>query len=61
MNKQQANEAIANYINEAYKLVNEAQKIARDFELSFDWDLAYGMGGYYDGRDESWNPSSESC
>jgi hypothetical protein len=44
----------------------DAQKIADEFKLSFDFRPSYGMGGTYQGTDgndaeEGWQPSSLSC
>lgn len=76
MNKQEANEKISRLISEAEGLITEAELIADEFELGFDWGLAYGMGGYYTGVPEGadpnktnswgeplygWQASSQSC
>lgn len=48
-------------VNEAYDALTEAQQIADEHGLSFSFSPEYGMGGYYDGEDAEWNPSSQSC
>jgi hypothetical protein len=61
-------------IDQAQKLVWEAEEIADEHGLSFSMNLgSYGMGGYYDGgtageedeygdiRESGWNASSQSC
>ena len=57
----EANEAVSNLVSEAYKLIQQAEGIADAWELSFSFNLAYGMGGYYSGADEEWNSSSANC
>lgn len=42
-----ANEGIAVEIEIAMKAIARAQEIADASGVSFSWDLAYGMGGYY--------------
>lgn len=39
----------------------EAERFADKHGLDFSFSPAYGMGGYYDGEEGEWNPSSESC
>ncbi len=61
-----------NKIKEAQAALNEACKIADENSFSFGWDLAYGMGGYYEGKgtksfrnsvrkEGEWVSSSENC
>lgn len=66
MNQEQANAAIAEKVEAAYKLISEAESLADEYKLDFCFDLAYGMGGTYSGKPDSWqepgwNPSSQSC
>ncbi len=42
-------------------LIEEAEALAKAHKLDFTIDLAYGMGGWYDGIEGEWNPSSQSC
>lgn len=53
---------ISNLIAEAQTLVNEAESLADEHNISFRMNLGdYGMGGYYDGEEGGWNASSQSC
>jgi len=52
---------IENKINQAQSLIAECEKLADQHKLHFDWDLAYGMGGWYNGADGEWAASSQSC
>jgi hypothetical protein len=67
MSKQEASAAIAELVQQAYGFINAAEKIADEHELSFSFDIAYGMGGTYDPTYEqeysegNWHPSSQSC
>lgn len=50
-------------INEATAMINEATAIADKWGVTFNWDLAYGMGGtYYPQRtaDSKWSESDEA-
>lgn len=59
---EQQTEEIKKLKEQAYALLKEAAEIADKHELSFTFSLGYGMGGYYDGRDEKrWVSSSENC
>jgi hypothetical protein len=66
---QEANNEIARLCNEAYKLINQAEKLADEHKLSFDFGVAYGLGGTYIGDEEErseycndgWYSSSSSC
>lgn len=76
MDRQEATKLIAEKINAAQALINEAEEISNESGVGFDWDLAYGMGGWYNPKpkDESewtssdyyeedygWQASSQSC
>lgn len=52
MNKeeQEAYEKIAKALEIAKEQIELAQKIADEHALYFTWDLAYGMGGTYEGK-----------
>lgn len=64
---------IAKLTDEATKLIRQAEEIAKANEVSFDFDVAYGMGGtfYGAGYESDYNPdynervgwaaSSHSC
>jgi predicted nuclease with TOPRIM domain len=59
--KQEAEKQIEVLLKEAYEKLDEAKRLADKHELSFDWDLSYGMGGSYDGEDGQWRSSSSNC
>ena len=73
MTKEDAARVIAEKTNAAMALVREAEEIAKEHKLDFHFDVAYGMGGWYNGdedwddsdcydnEDRGWNPSSQSC
>lgn len=53
---------ISTLIAEAQTLVNEAESLANEHDISFSMNLGdYGMGGWYDGEEGSWQASSQSC
>lgn len=52
---------LAGLVSQINRLVSEAERLADQHELDFNLDIAYGMGGYYDGTEGEWNPSSQSC
>ena len=59
--KQEAEKQIEVLVKEAHEKIDEAKRLADKYELSFDWDLSYGMGGSYDGEEGEWKSSSDSC
>jgi hypothetical protein len=72
LTKEEANAAISALVAEAYALIHSAEAIAAEHQLGFNFDLAYGMGGYFDGKSvgetdewgqesDGWHPSSQSC
>ena len=70
-----ASEAISEHVAAAYAAIQEAEKLADEFGLEFSFDLTYGMGGTYIGKnyseraghdwyssnEGSWLASSQSC
>lgn len=67
---------ISKLTTQAVELIRKAEVIAQEYQITFSWDLEYGMGGYFgeecdygspsepdeDGRYEfNWNSSSQSC
>ena len=48
--KQEAIAKLAEVLKVAQEKLEEAQAIADEFALEFSWDLAYGMGGTYEGK-----------
>ena len=59
--KQEAEKQIEVLVKEAHEKIDEAERLADKYELSFDWDLSYGMGGSYDGEEGEWRSSSSNC
>ena len=59
--KQEAEKQIEVLVKEAHEKIDEAKRLADKYELSFDWDLSYGMGGSYDGEEGEWRSSSSNC
>lgn len=70
-NQQEANALIAERLELAQALISECESIADKAKVGFSWDLAYGMGGWYEPKngevnrygDEigGWQSSSSSC
>lgn len=57
----EANQRISDKLEQAQKLVSEAEEIADEFNIGFSMDLGgYGMGGWYEAN-EGWQASSQSC
>lgn len=69
MTQQEALKQINIHLDAAYACIKEAEKIADEAGVSFSFDLAYGMGGYYtppkladeDYGEVGWNSSSSRC
>lgn len=61
MTKEQAVKKIAALVKQAEEKINEATKIADSHDVGFSWELAYGMGGYYDPEEKEWVSSSNDC
>lgn len=66
MDKQQASKELAALVEAFEKALSAAEAFADEHKLGFNIDPAYGMGGYYNGGEETycddgWNPSSQSC
>lgn len=68
--KEKALKEISEKMKQVYALISECENLADQTGVDFSMDVAYGMGGYYVGKnsedwDESdtgrWNPSSQSC
>lgn len=63
LREKQALQRIEALKKEAMGKLNEAEKIADENGIGFSWDLAYGMGGWYNPKtkneDGSWNESNE--
>lgn len=73
LNAEEALKKMTELVRKAEAAVDEACKHADQYNLSFRWDLAYGMGGrYYGGTsaqgndwetsyESGWVASSETC
>ena len=61
MDKKEVAAKIEGYVQEAYEALYSATCLADEYEMSFSFSPEYGMGGYYDGEEGNWNPSSQSC
>lgn len=68
MNEQEANEKISELLAKAFELISQAEEIADAAGITFDFDLAYGMGGTYvpeslqdEYGDAGWQSSSSMC
>ena len=65
------NKEIKEKLAAAYALIQECQDIADREKSSFNWELAYGMGGTYYGdpeevnsygdKEAGWQSSSSDC
>lgn len=47
LDKQEANKIIAEKLAQAEALIKECEELANQTGVGFSWDLAYGMGGWY--------------
>lgn len=66
-----AYQQIEKHVKEAYDALDKAKKLADDFGLIFNFDVAYGMSGSYHGKgvregcdgsgDQGWYSSSSDC
>jgi hypothetical protein len=75
MDRQEATKLIAEKVQEAYRLINEAAEISDQSGVGFGFNVAYGMGGYYQPNSDpdwsssdfygeyhsGWQASSQSC
>lgn len=63
MNRKEAFQKISELKKEAIGKIDEAKKFADQFGISFNFDLAYGMGGTYyppsSKRTDDWSASSQ--
>ncbi len=66
----QNTQKISRLVSEAYELIRQAEALADEAGLSFNFDVSYGMGGTYvsegaaeqEGwKDSGWHASSHSC
>ena len=61
LTQEEANKRLALLVENMQKAFNEAESFADQHGLEFHFSPAYGMGGWYDGKEGQWNASSESC
>ncbi len=69
MTKEDAQKEVQRLAAEAMELIRKAEKIADEHKVNFRFDVAYGMGGTYQGDpdrryvndEDGWQPSSMSC
>lgn len=70
LTQEEAVKDIAACVAAAYEALAKAEQIADEYELSFSFSPAYGMGGYYSGNkddrdeydpDNGWSSSSQNC
>ena len=68
VDKKELNKQLAELVREAHAALEAAEDFADLHGLTFEFGPAYGMGGYYVGKnadggfnEEGWNPSSMSC
>jgi hypothetical protein len=61
MTEQEIKEEMKRLVYEAEAKLVEAERFAEENKIGFSWEPAYGMGGWYDGEEQQWYPSSESC
>lgn len=59
LTEEQASAEISKLVDQAYANLRKAEEIADKFDLSFSFDVEYGMGGYYE--DGEWTSSSSNC
>jgi hypothetical protein len=59
LTEEEATILMAEKVSAAYALIAEAEKIATEHSLSFSWEIAYGMGGWFESGE--WRASSQSC
>lgn len=76
LDQQEAAKLLSEAVKNAWTALSHAESIADHYKLSFRFDIAYGMGGRYEGNEEKryhgdyddtsedppeWYPSSMSC
>lgn len=61
MTDQEAQAELSRLVREAELALALAESFATANDLSFSFEPAYGMGGYFDGEEGDWHASSQSC
>ncbi|MGZ8887959.1 MAG: hypothetical protein ACXW1D_00205 [Halobacteriota archaeon] len=59
--QQEMQQELETLVMAAYAALRKAEAFADTHSLDFRFSPEYGMGGYYDGEEGQWNPSSQSC
>lgn len=59
LSKEEANAILSEKVAEVERLLRECEQFADKHKLSISWDLAYGMGGWYE--EGEWCSSTSSC
>ena len=61
VSQQEASQQISDRMVQIRALFKECEDLAVSGNVSFSFDLAYGMGGYYNPQEARWVSSSEGC
>lgn len=61
MSREEAVVELAKLVRQVESSIRDAEAFAIEHKLDFSLRTAYGMGGYFDGDEGEWNPSSQSC
>jgi hypothetical protein len=61
ISQQKANEMIAQKVAVVMRLIKECEDLAKLTGVDFSFSVEYGMGGFFDGEEGEWHPSSQSC
>jgi hypothetical protein len=72
--QKEANKLISDKLEQVYALIKECEKIADENQVSFNFQVEYGMGGYYYPKEKDeegnwkesssevgWHASSQDC
>jgi hypothetical protein len=60
-NRRQATQDVERLVREARSKLAEAEQISKKYDVPVYFNLEYGMGGYFDPREDRWVSSSENC
>lgn len=61
MNETSIREEMQDLVNAINRAIYDAENFANEYNLNFNIEPAWGMGGRYDGTEGEWYPSSQSC
>ena len=56
-----ANGKLAELVSSVESQIAQAETLASTFDLSFNLELCYGAGAYYEGCENEWHASSQQC